>query len=208
MVFTSGIVLIVLIQIWIVGPLLNPGFLGRSVPILLVLLLAAARQIAVGGGWGLCRQAFFPASRRALVVTLPVVVLAGLSTALMPDKPVFATPRDLALTFGFLFSWALGQQFALQTVIFEESFKRVKDGRKAALIAAGIFALLHLPNPFLTVATLAGGMIWCSIYSRSPNVVPLAASHAICSMALMATFSREITGGMRVGYAYLAFWLT
>jgi len=26
-------------------------------------------------------------------------------------------------------------------------------------------------------------------------------------MALMAAFSREVTGGMRVGYSYLAFWM-
>lgn len=207
MVFTSAIVLIVLAQIWLVAPLLNPGFWGRSIPILLVVLLAAARQVAVGGRWGLDRKAFLPASRRALIVTLPVVVLACLFVTFSRSKPFFPSERDLAMTFGFLFVWALGQQFALQTVIFEESLKTVKNTRIAALIAAGIFAVLHLPNPFLTVTTGVGGVIWCSIYGRSPNVLPLAASHSICSMALMAAFSREVTGGMRVGYSYLAFWM-
>jgi len=207
MFFTSLILLIVLGQIWLVGPLLDPGFVGRSIPILLVLCLAAVRQILTRGRWGLDPRALLPASWRALLVTLPVVLLACLVLAFAPHRYSFPTIRDLALTFGFLFLWALGQQFALQTVIFEETLGTVKDGRKAALIAAGFFAALHLPNPFLTVATWAGGLAWCSIYRRSPNVLPLAVSHAICSMALMAAFSREVTGGMRVGYAYLAFWM-
>jgi len=207
MLFTWAIVLIVLIQIWLVSPLLNPGPLGRSVPILLVLLLSAARQFKIHGRWGLDRRAFISASRRALVVTVLVVLLAGLIVVLAPDNWPFRTPKDLALTFAYLFLWALGQQFALQTVIFEESLKTVGDGQKAALIAGGIFAALHLPNPFLTVATGVGGLVWCSIYRRSPNILPLAVSHAICSMALMAAFSRDVTGGMRVGYSYLAFWM-
>ncbi|MFB3903395.1 MAG: type II CAAX prenyl endopeptidase Rce1 family protein [Acidobacteriota bacterium] len=206
MIFTTAIVLIVVIQTWLVVPLLNPGFLGRTVPILLVLVLTVARQIAVGGRWGLSREAFLPASRWALVVTFPVVLLACLVVTFAPVRSPFATPRDLALTFTFLFFWALGQQFTLQTAIFEESLSTLKDDRKATLIAAGIFAALHLPNPFLTVATWVGGLVWCSIYRRSPNVLPLAVSHAACSMALMAAFSREVTGGMRVGYSYLAFW--
>jgi len=207
MIFTSAIVLIVLVQIWLVVPLLNPGFFGRSIPILLVLFLAAARQIATGGHCGLDARALVPASRQALVLTLPVALLACLVAAYSPANHTFPAPRDLALTFGFLFVWALGQQFALQTVIFEETLEKVKDGRKACLIAAALFAALHLPNPFLTVATWAGGLAWCSIYRRSPNVLPLAVSHAICSMAAMAAFSREVTGGMRVGYSYLAFWM-
>jgi len=206
MFFTSAIVSIVLVQIWLVVPLLNPGFWGRSIPILVVLFLAAARQIAIGGRWGLDGPALLPASRRALVLTLPVVLVTCV-LAFARNSTFFPGVRDLALTFGFLFVWALGQQFALQTVIFEESFRTVKDRRKAALIAAALFAALHLPNPFLTVATWLGGLAWCCIYGRNPNVLPLAVSHAICSMAVMAAFSREVTGGMRVGYSYLAFWM-
>ena len=134
-------------------------------------------------------------------------MLACLSWLLRTTNPLLPTPTGLALTFGFLFIWALGQQFALQTVFFEESLKTLKNGRKAVLIAATIFAALHLPNPFLTVATWAGAAVWCSIYRRHPNLLPLAASHAICSMALMTAFSREVTGAMRVGYSYLAFWM-
>jgi membrane protease YdiL (CAAX protease family) len=207
MIFTSAIVLIVLVQIWIVGPILNPGFLGRSIPIILVLVLSAARQLTVRGRWGLDPRSLVPASWQALVVTLPVVLLASAAVFLQLNVPPFHALKDLALTFGFLFPWALGQQFALQTVILEESLKTMKSGRKAVLIAGALFAALHLPNPFLTVATLAGGLIWCSIYRRSPNILPLAVSHALCSMALMAAFSREVTGGMRVGYSYLAFWI-
>lgn len=206
MLLTSLIVLIVLIQIWLVSPILDPGILGRSVPIMVVLLLAAARQMAVGGRWGLDRRALLPASRLALFVTVPVVLLAC-AVLIFTHKSFLLSGRQLALTLAFLFIWALGQQFALQTVLLEEGLQALNTGPKAGLLAAGLFALLHLPNPFLTVATFAGGLLWCEIYRRHPNLLPLAASHAICSMALMTAFSREVTGGMRVGYSYLAFWM-
>lgn len=205
MIFTSAVVLIVLVQIWLIIPLFDPGPLGRAIPILLVLLLTAFRQIAVSGQWGLERRAFLSACWLSVLATVPLLLLTGLVVLLTPSRR-FPAIGELAPTLGFLFLWALGQQFTLQTVIFEESAKKVDHGWKAVIIAAALFAAVHLPNPFLTVATFAGGLVWCNIYRRYPNILPLAFSHAVCSMALITAFSREVTGGMRVGYSYFAFW--
>jgi len=205
--YSIAIVLIVLVQIWLVIPLLNPGFWARAVPIVLVLALAALRQVRTGNHWGLKNQAFVPAAARALLVTLPIALAAGLAVSFAPWKTSFWSSANVPLTLGFLFIWALGQQFALQTVILEESLEWFKDGRKAVLAAAGIFAILHLPNPFLTIVTGGAAAVWCSIYRRYPNIVPLAISHAVSSLAIMATLTRDVTGGMRIGYSYLAMWM-
>ena len=106
--------------------------------------------------------------------------------------------RDVAI----LIPWALGQQFALHTVLLRES--QAATARTAGVfIAAALFAALHLPNPFLTATTLIAALAWCWIYDRHPNLVPLALSHALCTLAIIYCLDPTLTGRLRVGYAYL-----
>ena len=101
-----------------------------------------------------------------------------------------------------LIPWGLGQQFALQTVFLHESRSAV--GRTAGIcLAAALFASLHLPNPFLSAMTFAGALAWCWIYDRHPNLLPLALSHALLTLAILCAFDEAITGHLRVGAAYL-----
>jgi membrane protease YdiL (CAAX protease family) len=75
--------------------------------------------------------------------------------------------------------------------------------RGATILAAAIFASLHLPNPFLAIVTFIGGLAWCAIYARHPNLVPLALSHATATVIILLSFNRDITGGLRTGWRYL-----
>jgi membrane protease YdiL (CAAX protease family) len=70
-------------------------------------------------------------------------------------------------------------------------------------VAASLFAVVHLPNPFLTAVTFAGGLAWCTIYARFPNIVPLAISHALGTLAILYAFDEGITGRLRIGDSYL-----
>ena len=70
-------------------------------------------------------------------------------------------------------------------------------------LAAFLFAAVHLPNPFLTAMTFAGALAWCAIYDRHPNVVPLALSHAMVTLAILHAFDDSLTGHLRIGQAYL-----
>ncbi len=67
-----------------------------------------------------------------------------------------------------------------------------------------MFASLHLPNPFLSAVTFAGALAWCWIYSRYPNILPLALSHAVLTAAILYAFDDRITGRLRIGAGYLA----
>ena len=70
------------------------------------------------------------------------------------------------------------------------------------LLAAAIFATLHLPNPFLVIVTFTGGLAWCWIYSRHPNIAPLAVSHAAATVVILLSFAPAVTGGLRTGWQY------
>jgi len=151
------------------------------------------------GEWGLRRSAFLPALGAAAVFTLPAVLaiyLAGSHLGPLPRRP--HPWRDLAL----LVPWAAGQQFALQTVLLREAQAATSRGKGIAL-AAAIFGALHLPNPFLAPVTFVAAVAWCWIYDRHPNLVPLALSHALCTLAVIYCLDPTLTGRLRVGYAYL-----
>jgi len=164
-----------------------------------VVLALSAWRAARTGEWGLRRDAFLPSLRASAVFTLlaaAAICAAGSALGAMPrrDRPA----RDLA----FLVVWALGQQFALQTVLLREAQAATSRGKGIAL-AAVVFGALHLPNPFLAPVTLLAALAWCWIYDRHPNLVPIALSHALLTLAILSCLDPAITGRLRVGYGYL-----
>ena len=56
----------------------------------------------------------------------------------------------------------------------------------------------------VSTITLVGALGWCAIYDRYPNIVPLALSHACGTLAILYAFDDTITGGLRIGHAFLA----
>jgi membrane protease YdiL (CAAX protease family) len=164
-----------------------------------LLCLEYNRRYGAGpSAWGFSPQDFFPALGWTVLFTIPVllaIAAAGwhFGTVSGRNHPM----HDLS----GLFLWALAQQFALQTVLLQELRRRIRPPWAVAA-AAVLFALLHLPNPFLVPLTFLGGWIWCWVYSRHPNIIPLALSHSLCSLAILVFLSRELTGSMRVGFSY------
>ena len=47
-------------------------------------------------------------------------------------------------------------------------------------------------------------LAWCWIYDRHPNMLPLALSHALLTLAILYAFDEGMTGHLRVGAAYLS----
>ena len=111
--------------------------------------------------------------------------------------------RDFLGALGVLILWGGVQQWILQTVVLRE-VQRATGRRRGVIVAALLFAAVHLPNPLLSTVTLAGALGWCAIYDRYPNIVPLALSHACGALALLYAFDDTITGGLRIGHAFLA----
>ncbi len=101
---------------------------------------------------------------------------------------------------GFL--WGLLQQYALQGFIHRRA--QLVWGRdwRSLIFVALVFALLHFPNPWLTIATFLGGLMWAAVYQRAPNLWALALSHALMTWVLVSTIPPAALRGLRVGYKF------
>jgi membrane protease YdiL (CAAX protease family) len=99
-------------------------------------------------------------------------------------------------------AWGLVQQYVLQAFINRRAQEIFGAGWLSVLLVALIFALLHLPNPWLTAATFLGGLVWAHSYQRAPNLFALALSHAVMTWVLVSTIPSDALHGLRVGYKY------
>lgn len=199
--FAIFIVLGVAFYLWPVTYWLGPRHWSATAAIFAVLLLGIEyhrRYSRTARDRGFSWPDFLPGFRLALMFTTVAMIAVAYAGWVLKSLVGRHHPeRDLA---GLLL-WALAQQFILQTVVLRELERRMSRSL-AIFVAAAVFALLHMPNPFLFTLTFAGACIWCWIYSRHPNLIPLALSHSLTTLMILACLSKSMTGSMRVGYAY------
>jgi membrane protease YdiL (CAAX protease family) len=149
--------------------------------------------------WGLDWRALRPGLVQALIVTIPgvaAIIGAGAILGTLHDR------RDFLGSYGALFWWGLAQQWVLQTVLLPEAQRWTSRGA-GIWIAAAVFGAIHLPNPFLSAVTFVAGLLWCRIYDRYPNVLPVAMSHALGTLAILYALDGDVTGRLRIGLSYL-----
>jgi membrane protease YdiL (CAAX protease family) len=101
--------------------------------------------------------------------------------------------------------WSFVQQFLLLSFFLARLLRLVPGSYRAALVAAVIFALAHLPNPVLTPMTLVWGMASCVLFLRYRNVWTLGMAHAILGITVAMTLPGAVTHNMRVGLGYLRY---
>jgi len=101
--------------------------------------------------------------------------------------------------------WACTQQFLLQSFFLQRFLRLLPAPWMAALAAAGIFALAHLPNPILTPITLAWGIASCLLFLRYRNLYTLAIAHAVLGITVAITIPGYVDHNMRVGLGYLTY---
>ena len=99
-------------------------------------------------------------------------------------------------------AWGLLQQYVLQGFVNRRAQILFGRGWQSVLLTASVFALLHLPNPWLTAATFAGGLLWAWVYQRAPNLFALALSHAAMTWVLVSALPDSALRGLRVGFKY------
>jgi membrane protease YdiL (CAAX protease family) len=142
----------------------------------------------------------FLASCRLLLLPTAAVVFVIVATGWFMNHQIIAGHFRVRLL--SLPLWALFQQYALNGFINRRAQLALGKGLKSIALVAVVFALLHLPNPSLTIVTLIGGLIWAAVYQRQPNLFALALSHALVSLTLALTISPSLLNSLRVGFKY------
>ena len=194
--FTVAIVTSVLVYVWLVEP-----HVSRTVvlaPACAVTLLTAWYDLR-HREWGFSWPALVPGLWRALAVTFVgalLILASGAAAGTLHDR------RDFLGSLAPLVVWGGAQQWVLQTVVLREA-QRASSRAAGVALAAALFGVVHLPNPLLAPVTAAAALLWCRIYDRYPNIIPLALSHGLGTLALRYAFDETITGRLRIGAAYL-----
>ena len=194
--FTAGIVASVLVYIWLIE-----GHVARSVvyiPAAAVVILTLWHDVR-HREWGFSWPSLAPGVWCALAITLPLGLLfigIGATIGTLHDR------RDFLGSLAGLFVWGGAQQWVLQTTVLREA-QRTWSRNRGIIVAALLFGAIHLPNPFLAIVTAGAGLVWCWLYDRYPNIIPIALSHALGTLAILYAFDERITGRLRIGASYL-----
>jgi len=151
---------------------------------------------------GIRLDTFGRAMGEALVVIAPALLLAFMIGRYMDGGRSLNLER-YAAAFVKVYPWALFQQFGLLCFFSLRLRGALKDPLAHDVVCAGIFAALHLPNPFLTAVTFGAGYCFCVLFRRCPNLFAIGAAHALASSTLYFCLPPAITHLMKVGPGYL-----
>jgi len=192
--------LLILAVIW------SPRQTQRPLYILAVLFIVFATWMSFDGwsAMGLRRANFL----RSLWVPAIALLLATCTVlaaiCLHTLHPVGGFTLYLKSFWGYAI-WSFAQQWLLQAFFLARFRRLLPSPQSAAIAAAGIFALAHLPNPILTSMTLVWGLIACFFFLRYRNLYPLAITHAILGICLAICVPGPVIRNMRVGLGYLTY---
>jgi hypothetical protein len=127
-----------------------------------------------------------------------VVVAARMHTLRWPGGPI-----QFIEVYAAYIVWAFAQQFMLLSIFLSRLLRLLPNANSAAIWAALIFGVAHLPNPVLVPITLVLGLVGCLVFLRYRNMLPIAMAHAILGVSINMTVPGPIDHNMRVGLGYL-----
>ncbi len=192
-----GVFLAVMVYIW---------RLRLDYPWLAFLLLALIIGTQVARREGPCELGFgWHDTRVAFGALIPWVVAAAavlwvLGMALGTLRPM--RPRFLWGGLAAYILWGLLQQYLLNAFLLKRLIEWAGPLR-AALMAAVLFSLVHLPNWFLMAVTLAGGYLAARAYLRYRSLWVLGLAHGILAFILFLVVPDSISAHFLIGPRYL-----
>ena len=137
----------------------------------------------------------------ALIASAVAIFVAErMHTLNTPGGPLMFVERYAGYALG-----ACVQQVLLQNFFLPRLLRLTRGPGTAALAAAAMFSLAHLPNPILTVITFFWGLAACLFFVRYRNLYTLAIAHTILGITVAMTIPGPVIRNMRVGIGYLAY---
>jgi len=191
---------LILATIWTPRPFQKWVYLAAVAWILLTSIPAFPGWAAAGIRRGGFFKSLWVVFAAAVVSAVAISVAIHLGTLRHPINT-----RSWVMTFGGYTVWSFVQQFLLQGYFLFRLLRFLPRREWAALTAAAMFALAHLPNPILTPITLLWGACACFVFLRCRNIYPLALAHAILGITVAITIPGPVVHNMRVGLGYLRY---
>lgn len=199
----TSVTLSFLIAGWLVPPFARHSLLVSAIPLglaLAIMLLShrARDEKARDIGWRMDNfvRALRLLALPMLIAAVLLVIMGLLTNGFRADK------MYVWQWLAWLPVWALIQQYALQGFINRRAQVLCGRGFGSIVLVGCVFAVLHLPNPWLACATFVGGVIWGGVYQRYPNLPALAISHTLMSLVLVWALPPSIMSNLRVGIRY------
>lgn len=179
-----------------------PGATGLFASALLAVLILAHAQRGES-----LHDAGFRLDTLAKAAVLLVPLAAGVIALTVSVGHVTGAARlppasTAALSLAQLVAFGLAQQYVLLGFFYRRLEGVLPSPALSVLATGGVFAIFHLPNPFLTVVTFFTGLIAAMVYRRAPNLWVNGIIHGLISYCLYYSLSPELTAGMRVGPGY------
>lgn len=205
----ASVVSSALIAEWTILPFVGKEKLLGGIPVLLAFALMfyshrLRGETAFELGWRL--DNFLAAARLLIlpmILTAVVLLLIGwFSTGLNNGLLARTGSRSIMWLPAWGILWGLLQQYVLQAFINRRAQLALGKGWRSVLLVAFVFALLHFPNPWLSLFTFIGAAIWAWVYQRAPNLPALALSHSLMTLVLIWTLPPSALKGLRVGFNY------
>jgi len=107
---------------------------------------------------------------------------------------------DFAHAGGYVL-WTVYQQFLLQD-FFMPRLTRVLSSDAAVAVAAVLFAVAHLPNIPLTIATLLWGAVSCALFRRYRSLYVFGLAQGLLGLCFAICIPDAMHHHMRVGLGY------
>jgi hypothetical protein len=192
---------LILLVIWTPRPLQKLLWWVAAAAIVAIFWISFDRMKEVGLRTGGFFRSLWVAGAALLLAAAVVLVAMQLHTLRLPNGGILAFIK----TYWAYALWSCVQQLLLQGFFLPRCQGLLKGTASAALLAAVLFALAHLPNPVLTPVTLIWGFAACLLFLRYRNLYPLAMAHAIVGIAIAITVPGPIDHNMRVGLGYLTY---
>jgi len=101
--------------------------------------------------------------------------------------------------------WTLYQQFLLNDLFMPRLTRLLTSESVAVSVAAVLFAAAHLPNLWLTAATLVWGAISCALFRRYRNIYALGLAQGLLGICFAVCVPDALHHHLRVGLGYLRY---
>lgn len=188
---------VIMLVLWLPEPeqlILGPVALLAT---LTVVLLRRPGLNDLGFGWHGFVSSLWILPAAVGLATASVIVARSIGTYHPLSNP------DVAHVGGYIL-WTVYQQFLLQDY-FMPRLTRVLTSNTAVALAALLFAVAHLPNLSLTLATLVWGAVSCLLFRRYRNIYMLGLAQGLLGLCFAVCVPDAMHHHMRVGLGYLRY---